>query len=143
MNHTGVCGTGSRLHALRKAESYVAVGWGPEGLTMALTPKSLARRAGPFAPGPRGVRGARGTGPCGRARVREPYRRAFAHRDATVTSRTGVSPRAGAPFPLLFPAWLRLRDDCRTTLAGWATRRRGTGELWRRRRCPSERPSTR
>ncbi|GAB1338485.1 hypothetical protein ACE1SV_50750 [Streptomyces sp. E-15] len=24
MNHTGVCGTGSRLHALRKALSYVA-----------------------------------------------------------------------------------------------------------------------
>ncbi|GHH81282.1 hypothetical protein GCM10017771_02820 [Streptomyces capitiformicae] len=43
MNHTGVCGTGSRLHALRKAELYVAVGWWPEGLALALTRQSLAR----------------------------------------------------------------------------------------------------
>ena len=28
-----------------------------------------------------------------------------------------------APFPLIFPAWLRLRDDCRTALAEWTTRR--------------------
>ncbi|GAA3294270.1 hypothetical protein GCM10020295_18350 [Streptomyces cinereospinus] len=39
MNHTGVCGTGSRLHALRKAESYVAVGCWPVGLPLALTGK--------------------------------------------------------------------------------------------------------
>ncbi|GGZ26227.1 hypothetical protein GCM10010365_53190 [Streptomyces poonensis] len=53
MNHTGVCGTDSRRHALRKAESYVAVGWEPEGLALALTTKSLARPACPFVPGPR------------------------------------------------------------------------------------------
>ncbi|GAA3785332.1 hypothetical protein GCM10022403_020130 [Streptomyces coacervatus] len=47
MNHTGVCGTGSRLHAFMKAESYVAVGCGwawPAGLSFALTTASLARR---------------------------------------------------------------------------------------------------
>ncbi|GDY62017.1 hypothetical protein SAV14893_014100 [Streptomyces avermitilis] len=43
MNHTGVCGTGSRLHALRKADSYVAVGWPVAGRSLALTTESLAR----------------------------------------------------------------------------------------------------
>ncbi|GGT07263.1 hypothetical protein GCM10010240_45770 [Streptomyces griseoviridis] len=42
MNHTGVCGTGSRLHALRNAESYVAVGGWPAGFWLALTTASLA-----------------------------------------------------------------------------------------------------
>ncbi|GAA1895215.1 hypothetical protein GCM10009837_16480 [Streptomyces durmitorensis] len=38
MNQTGVCGTGSRLQAFMKAESYVAGFW-PAGLLLALTRK--------------------------------------------------------------------------------------------------------
>ncbi|GGW20105.1 hypothetical protein GCM10018980_45690 [Streptomyces capoamus] len=45
MNHTGVCGTGSRLHALRKALSYVAVGC---GVSLAVTrPVSHAAGSAP------------------------------------------------------------------------------------------------
>lgn len=51
MNHTGVCGTGSRLHALRKADSYVAVGCCPAGLWLALTTESLPRLADRPVPG--------------------------------------------------------------------------------------------
>src|SRR5262245_63473039 len=51
MNHTGVCGTGSRLHALRKALSYVAVGCLPVGLPLALTTASLPRARSRHGPG--------------------------------------------------------------------------------------------
>ncbi|GAA4013917.1 hypothetical protein GCM10022232_65460 [Streptomyces plumbiresistens] len=48
MNHTGVCGTGSRLHAFMKADSYVAVCCGVAGLSLALTGQvSHGARPGP------------------------------------------------------------------------------------------------
>ncbi|GGR19586.1 hypothetical protein GCM10015536_26590 [Streptomyces griseomycini] len=75
MNHTGVCGTGSRLHAFRKALSYVAVGCIPAvGLTLALTPASLARSAGAPRTAGHPVHRARGTrsGHRGAARVSLP-----------------------------------------------------------------------
>ncbi|GAA3056695.1 hypothetical protein GCM10010448_45060 [Streptomyces glomeratus] len=149
MNHTGVCGTGSRLHAFRKAESYVAVGWPVAGRSMALTSEvSHALPAAPpgwAAPGPGGTRARcrlrgrgcdashrlRGRGPSdlvllgGRARL-EPLlrgrtrarlypggdgRNPTAPFPAKPPEASGVSPCERAFFPLLFPAWLRLRDD--------------------------------
>src|SRR4051812_26718886 len=84
MNHTGVCGTGSRRHAFRKAESYVSVGCWPAGFWLALTTKSLARRTG--GAGPRG-------GPPGPSERRDPDRR---------PSHGGPSPHRG-PVPLTLP----------------------------------------
>ncbi|MGW2692114.1 hypothetical protein ACWC3Y_09660 [Streptomyces sp. NPDC001296] len=154
MNHTGVCGTGSRLHAFRKAESYVAVGWPVAGRSLALTrkvshaaPTSLSRVGGTqqgarphrgaelsdLAPGARWCPGA--DPPL--SRVGGAQEGARPHRGAELSdlapgarwcpgadgrnhtapfpakppSASGVSPCERAFFPLLFPAWLRLRDD--------------------------------
>ncbi|GHJ99975.1 hypothetical protein SY2F82_17730 [Streptomyces sp. Y2F8-2] len=60
MNHTGVCGTGSRRHALRKAESYVAVGWPVAGRSLTLTQK-VSHATGAIRPRGGSALGGRGT----------------------------------------------------------------------------------
>src|SRR6478609_7983230 len=97
MNHTGVCGTGSRRHALRKAESWGAVGW-PVGRSLALT-LEVSHEPGTRLP----------TG-CG-------------HRHGARDHPAGCPPCTRAPFPLTFPAWLRLRDIYRTALTVRTARR--------------------